>query len=147
MKTCCVCHKNQSLSEFHRDKSKKDGRASSCKECSNHRVLMWQKNNIQRHKDNVKRWRLSNPTKMQDFQRKYEFGLSLGTYDKMYKEQGGSCYICRKPKPILCVDHNHKTGAVRGLLCRSCNLAIGFMGDNPYWLEWAASYLRIFHKS
>jgi hypothetical protein len=43
---------------------------------------------------------------------------------------------------ILCLDHNHQTGKYRGMLCRSCNLAIGFLSDDPVRCELAAEYLR-----
>lgn len=63
----------------------------------------------------------------------------------MHDKQGGKCAVCRKPpRPgkKLCVDHNHKTGAVRGLLCKRCNTALGFFYDEPLLMELAADYLR-----
>lgn len=50
------------------------------------------------------------------------YGLTLDEFDEMVKKQRGKCAICKKkPKPWFCVDHNHKTGKVRGLLCPRCN--------------------------
>lgn len=61
------------------------------------------------------------------------FGLTLEEYDKMLKEQKGVCAICGKINKSgnrLSVDHNHLTGRVRGLLCTTCNSALGFFdGD------------------
>ena len=54
-------------------------------------------------------------------------------FDRMNKEQGGLCYLCGKPSckgRSLCVDHNHKTGKVRKLLCFDCNTSIGKLGDS-----------------
>ncbi len=77
---------------------------------------------------------------------------TIEQYDKLIKKQKGKCEICKKPevkinkasgemKP-LCLDHNHKTGKVRGLLCSKCNYALGFYSDSPSLLEKAAEYLR-----
>lgn len=59
----------------------------------------------------------------------------------LQKQQQFKCRICRKRKP-LCVDHDHKTKNVRGLLCRSCNAAIGALGDSYEGLLNAANYLH-----
>lgn len=45
----------------------------------------------------------------------------------MYERQDGRCAVCKKSFPRLDVDHDHATGLVRGLLCRRCNLAVGFI--------------------
>lgn len=74
------------------------------------------------------------------------YGITQADYDRMFAEQGGVCAICRKPQhhsrfSNLCVDHCHKTGAVRGLLCSSCNRAIGYLGDDLDRLQAAIRYL------
>lgn len=80
-------------------------------------------------------------------QRKY--GITQEQYLQMFQEQEGACWIChREPKPgkrPLCVDHNHKTGEVRGLLCMRCNLGLGTRAfrDNISYLLKAAEYLKI----
>lgn len=62
----------------------------------------------------------------------------------IYEEQDGTCPICDKAieAESSAIDHNHKTGEVRGILCKSCNRAIGLLGDNPDNLSRAESYLR-----
>ena len=75
------------------------------------------------------------------YQRKYRYGLSPQEYYALVARQGGACAICRKIKP-LCVDHCHLTGRVRGLLCRTCNSAIGFWGDSPAMVRRALKYLE-----
>lgn len=71
--------------------------------------------------------------------------FSEGDYVEVYIRQDGRCRICRKSVLRLCVDHNHRTKAVRGLLCRQCNAGLGSFGDNWVMLERAANYLRSFY--
>lgn len=63
-------------------------------------------------------------------------------YEAILTKQGGVCGICHEPKPYrLSVDHDHVTGTVRGLLCRDCNLGIGFLNDSIATLQAAITYL------
>lgn len=70
--------------------------------------------------------------------------LTQPQFDAMVRKQKGLCAICRKPptKRRLSVDHCHKTGRVRGLLCNHCNLGIGYFRDCPKNARSAARYLR-----
>lgn len=75
------------------------------------------------------------------------YGITKEQYDKLYAAQGGRCAICRRATGAarrLAVDHNHKTGEVRGLLCKPCNrYGLGmFARDNPEVFDRAADYLR-----
>lgn len=75
---------------------------------------------------------------------KKKYGLTLGQYQSMNDEQDGLCAICKGlpiPGQILCIDHNHQTGKVRGLLCRKHNAAIGMLGDDPVLVKAALDYL------
>jgi len=71
-----------------------------------------------------------------------QYGLTLEAYEQMYKIQNGQCSICSQPKKILSVDHDHSTGRVRGLLCKSCNHGLGFFYDNIALLMKAKLYLE-----
>ena len=83
----------------------------------------------QRIKDSNRRWML-----------KKEWGLTLDQYAEMETAQHGVCGICQKPESLinphtkkpysLQVDHNHRTGALRGLLCHKCNKAIGLLNED-----------------
>jgi hypothetical protein len=71
-------------------------------------------------------------------------GCSPEMLEKLLREQNGLCAICSKilKGRDMCADHCHKTGVVRGLLCRTCNSGIGQLSDDPNRLERAAQYLR-----
>lgn len=64
----------------------------------------------------------------------------------MYDAQAGKCAICLA-REATCVDHDHDTGDIRGLLCRKCNSAIGIIGETPELLDRAAKYLRRHKKT
>lgn len=76
---------------------------------------------------------------------KYMYGITLDDYNNLYVEQKGCCDICNKHqselKAGLCVDHNHTTGKVRGLLCVNCNQAIGKLYENVEFMENAIKYI------
>ncbi|MDO9463776.1 MAG: endonuclease VII domain-containing protein [bacterium] len=73
-----------------------------------------------------------------------KYGLSHEDWLRMYETQDGKCLICGKSfiKPSDAkVDHNHRTGKIRGLLCNNCNLGIGFLNDDPKIMIKAIEYL------
>ncbi len=71
-----------------------------------------------------------------------EYGLTREAFDKLKKGQKNKCAIKGCSKQDLVVDHEHKTGKVRGLLCRNHNSGIGLVGDTYKSLILAADYLR-----
>ena len=61
-----------------------------------------------------------------------KYGITNEEYDEMFKKQDGRCLVCGETSDkVLCVDHDHKTGRVRGLLCYRCNTALGHLRDDP----------------
>jgi Recombination endonuclease VII len=91
-----------------------------------------------------------------DLAMKRNYGITMEEYRTMFAAQGFSCAICgeagkspdtlvrsrrRGPSGVLVVDHDHTTGKVRGLLCNSCNNALGSFKDDPNLLQRAAAYL------
>lgn len=81
----------------------------------------------------ARKWVEANPEKVKINMRRRKlwrkFGITLEQYDAMLQHQGGVCALCRNPpkKKVLVVDHNHKNGKVRGLLCDACNRALGLI--------------------
>lgn len=78
---------------------------------------------------------------------KKAYGISIEDFDRMKKEQGSACLICKKVltgwgRKGLYVDHNHQTGVVRGLLCSPCNVGLGGFKDSLEALKEAVKYLE-----
>lgn len=70
--------------------------------------------------------------------------FDLARYDAIFTVQGGTCAICKQPETNgnrLCVDHCHRTGAFRGLLCNNCNRGVGLFKESTETLLSAANYL------
>ena len=77
----------------------------------------------------------------------YTYGLSWDEYQAILARQGGVCAMCKtKSKRRLCVDHCHKTGMVRGILCDPCNLTIGLCRDSTKITRAATAYLEAAQK-
>ena len=163
-KFCARCNNDLSLSAFGKNRSKRDGLSSYCKRC----CCAWQKRYVQSdrgretHRRSVARWyhngkgkdaakryirrKLSdNPYFIRDQHLKHKYELTADEYNELLRIQNGGCAICGKKPPLgktLAVDHDHKTGEVRGLLCNSHNVAIGLLGDSSKLAQRAADYLN-----
>lgn len=75
--------------------------------------------------------------------RKKAYGISPEKYAEMVEAQHGECAICHAHHGDgLYVDHDHKTGEVRGLLCNACNVGIGRFNDDPELLKKALEFLK-----
>lgn len=101
------------------------------------------------------KYQARNPGKVRDWHLKAElkyrlkrFGITLTDYEQMLQDQGFACKICNATSLVgrghgsWCVDHDHKTGFVRGVLCHNCNALLGFACDDPNILIRAAAYLE-----
>ena len=75
------------------------------------------------------------------------YGLTVADYEALVEKQGGRCACCGATEPgrghvRWCVDHDHKTGQIRGLLCHRCNAGIGLLGDDLESVMRAVVYLQ-----
>jgi hypothetical protein len=94
----------------------------------------------------MREYRKRQPERVRNTTLKKHFGIDLNDYNVMLSAQGGVCAICRceqKGKTHLCVDHCHRTGTIRGLLCHNCNRAIGLLKDDHDVIVRAARYLLL----
>jgi len=105
-------------------------------ECTSCRVLRWKAENPEAHREHRRKERNRHLLR--------KFGITLDQYESMLQSQGGKCAICGKPpkKMGLHVDHNHRTGKVRQLLCWSCNYILGYWHEEPARFRKAAEYLE-----
>lgn len=107
----------------------------------------WSLNNPDKVRENVRRWRENNPEKSKAASRKQnlgQYGLTLADFEALNRKQNGLCCICQKTcskHKVLSVDHCHKTGRVRGLLCDGCNKGLGHFKDDFSTLIRAANHI------
>jgi len=150
MKKCTKCKKIKSLDYFPLWKYSKDGFNQRCKDCHNKYRVQWAKNNPIKKKQSSEKWLLNNLDYRQKVTLKSllknKYNMTLDDFDLLNKNQKGRCYICGKNKnnerfKRLSVDHCHRTGKIRGLLCNNCNSILGLANDNIDILTNCIGYL------
>lgn len=90
-------------------------------------------------------WQKNNPERRRANHRKYRYGIDAETVQARLRAQDGMCKICGC-KPATDLDHNHKTGQVRSLLCGDCNRGLGLFRENPDVLRSAVAYLAVWES-
>lgn len=158
MKKCSTCKIEKPLSEFYPIANGVGGVRPRCKVCAcaaekkkygERDEFRWSKLSKQaiklrddpEHKRNhmlaQRRWHL-----------KKNYGITIEDFSAMLDAQGGGCAICgskqdpAEPKTRMVVDHCHRTGKVRGILCDLCNTAIGKFKDDTSLLMSAINYIQ-----
>lgn len=147
MKPCSTCKEMKPESDFYRCKESRDGLTWRCKACTNASHRRFCAKNVARLKVYRQQRQKTIPGEVhRGYRLKRLFGLTIAQYDEMLASQDGRCAICGTDKPggkgAFHVDHDHKTGQVRGLLCSPCNTGIGQLGDDPMVLFVAMKYLE-----
>lgn len=128
----------------------REGADYVCKACRSqyHQKLMQDPEKRERARQSKLRSRARHPDRGWDQYLRKTFGISAEDYYRMLNEQGGVCAICGGSEPRgrsktrFAVDHCHKTGKVRGLLCGPCNTGIGHLRDDVANLRAAIKYLE-----
>ena len=132
MKTCNRCDEDKPLDQFYASKRNLHGVANTCKGCI-------------KAKRAVERCCPEARAKRRDYDLRRCYGIDSAEYATMLELQGGECRVCGAPDLVggkhLAVDHCHKTGEVRGLLCDQCNVGLGKFLDDPALLRAALDYL------
>lgn len=135
MKICPRCKINKANSSFHKNRAKANGLHSYCKDCNRVRQLVWEQKNRQKAGDNQRRYTL-----------KKIFGITPEIYEELLQKQNENCAICQRHythfNKRLAVDHCHKTGLIRGLLCLYCNRGLAAYHDKADYFRRAAGYLE-----
>ena len=149
LKKCVRC--KQDKTTFYKNKTKKDGHDDHCKECRNEVGKPYRRAYSRHHYEDYLRKQREYCRKNADKHTVYRLNRRVGTcvitlemYQSLRKVHDGLCDICRRP-PItkrLTLDHDHKTGKVRGFLCGACNTGLGTFRDNTDFLQSAVRYLE-----
>lgn len=126
MKTCSKCKKEKPVGEFYYESKVRSGLSACCKKCKGLSGAAWTRRN---------------PESKQISHRRSRYGLEPGDYASLLERFGGKCGVCGGSNRIE-IDHCHKTGKVRGILCRNCNHALGKFQDSEAMLSRAIEYLR-----
>lgn len=153
---CCACKIEKVITDFSKDKSEKSGYTYKCKDCRNKYYKEYYLANPEKVK--IKNLKQSENRKgfysseagilsSRKSHLKRKFNITLEEYNILSVKQKHVCYICNNPETLetlkyLSVDHCHKTGLIRGLLCSKCNRGLGCFRDNIYFLEKAIKYLK-----
>lgn len=146
MKTCTACKTPKPLGAFGTDRREGRTHYSHCKECRKAEVNAWRLKNRDAHNAAERRRYAESPTKW-DRHLRNKYGIDAAEYERLLEGQGGRCGVCKEgSEETLAVDHDHATGAVRGLLCAKCNRMLGCALDNPATLDAGAAYLRSMRK-
>lgn len=145
LRECRVCGlqalKESDFINFISGKKYKYGKKPICIKCNTEKVREWKgypKEKTRRPAGFFKSKRDKKIT--------YKFGLRESEFDLMLDKQGGGCWICgvkqEKTNKSLCIDHDHKTGDIRGILCSKCNTGLGMFNDSALSLKKAIRYLE-----
>ena len=139
MKTCKICNELKPLTEFYQTVKNGTpyGHHGKCKKCY-----------VKKQQENY------DPVKKRDENLKRVYGIGIEEYNTLLEKQGHKCAICNSTDPkgrksgrgggvdVFYVDHNHKTGEVRGLLCNVCNRTIGYVNEDVELIKNMIKYVK-----
>jgi len=132
MKTCSKCGQTRPEWRFNAKAASKDGLRPDCQECQHKVLLLYaaRKGNLSEH------WRAT--------YLKHKYKLTFDELAMLVKQQDGKCALCQCElgSDKFCIDHNHTSGEVRGILCFKCNTGLGQFQDDPALLRAAAAYIE-----
>jgi len=141
-KKCTCCKVWKPRTSFCKNRAKFDGLSGECRECSKARVSAWQKDNPALVTARSIKWNKEHPERRKSTRLHSRYEITLDQFNWLLASQGGGCAICSQVAPKMVVDHDHITEKVRGILCHSCNIAIGHFRDNTLLLTKAIAYLQ-----
>ena len=171
MKQCSKCKKALPVSFFNKDSTHKSRLQSRCKECGKPTIPYYSKKGFKIKiignkkpcslcgrllsidkftKHSAARTGLQSRCKdcmrpiIKNYELERKYNITLSDYDQMFELQNGNCKICGLPEinKRLAVDHCHKTGNIRDLLCSRCNTVLGHVEENQETLWNMIDYLK-----
>lgn len=152
MKKCSKCKEIKSLDNFCKNKRSSDNTHWYCKNCQkeqrnknrlvyNEYQRLYRMQNREKILEREKLNRKLSLDKVKNNKLMSRYKISLKEYNDMLLKQENKCKICNKIKELV-VDHCHKTGKVRGLLCFKCNQGLGFLKDDAVLMDRAIKYIK-----
>ena len=142
LKLCNGCKRERPLDRFHLRSGRPVGVQARCKDCTNAVCRAYYAVNKERVLAKNARWKANNRGRHLEHKKRTEVKARYGLTIEKYREiLALGCGICGGPADHL--DHDHKTGVIRGPLCEKHNLMIGLGGDDPKILRAAAGYLEV----
>jgi hypothetical protein len=126
MRWCAKCKQFKLVEEFGKNRASRSGLTTYCRPC---------------HNATGKAFYTKKYGSTRTYHLKQRYGMTADDVDAMIEAQGGTCAACRIKEPRH-VDHDHHTGAVRGILCFTCNVALGNAKDEVATLRGLVAYLR-----
>lgn len=156
MKNCSKCGTPKPPEAFYRRGA---GRQNQCIECSKSAAKEWYAANPEYRRTKAKDWRQANPDYVREYRKTNrrdiyltesarKYGITREQFAQMLERQSEKCATCfrafdwddKQAKPHI--DHCHKTGKIRGLLCNGCNSALGIINENIETLSNLIEYLK-----
>lgn len=150
-KVCTKCGLAKPLEEFYRGRYKCGYRAA-CKDCANKASVDWARANPEKVKQIAQTFKAQNPEAAWQHYRTWRlkaYGLTPREYDQKLIHQKGLCKVCggqNRDGRMLAVDHDHRTGRVRDLLCSPCNTALGLLQEDANTILALARYIAEWKK-
>lgn len=161
VKTCGKCGVTKSIELFYRRQNRRSGRGSQCQDCTKAAAATWRLANPDKLAATEERRRVRELPRKGTPERKAElrqqhlrrYNLTEEQYNNLLESQGGVCASCRSPEPgafsNFHIDHDHACcprgscgKCIRGILCQSCNVALGQTKDRIEQLEALVVYLK-----
>jgi len=145
VKICTGCKRELEYSNFFRLKKSPDGYDWRCKDCDRAYKKEWLSRSgvWEKRRESLKQYARNNPQMVKAAHIKWAYGLTAEEHEALWTKQNNMCAICGilLTSDTAEVDHDHATGAVRGLLCRMCNQLLGRARDDKTILAAAIKYL------
>lgn len=122
-KRCLRCKESLPVENFYKNRAQKDGINYYCKSCCS---------DIRREREGSVARGPHSPSS----------NISVLEFAELVLKQGGKCALCGEEPVRACVDHDHKTGRIRGVLCYSCNGRLSRIDAEKDWLARALKYIK-----
>lgn len=156
-RVCCGCKVYKPWAEFNKATGGYLGKRSRCRICDGAVSAKWKEDTqyYQTHREEILQYKRDSycPVAKKNYDLQKKYGITLDDFMGMYEHQNGCCKVCKQAvekfstskqkQDAAVVDHCHVTGKVRGLLCQTCNRALGLLNDDLQLIRRLAEYLQI----